>query len=518
MSIGLVGHTGFVGGHLKMQCDNITHLFNSLNIETIEGLSFDTLYLACCPAEKWKANKYPDKDTNNLIKLKGHLSKCLAKKVILISTIDVYSCNKQNEDNTPETCHTYGKNRYDFEQYISKTFSNVQIVRLPALFGFNLKKNYIYDLLHENMVENIKAKSSFQWFDMADLYHYINVYHDKKIVNLFPEPITTSEIIDIGIKSGVIHPSCKDKVSYEKGLFYCNYTKYSKTNFIYGKDDVIRKLIRFFKLEKVGRKLAISNIAWNDEKIEKLFYNYNIKHIEVAPTKIWGTWDNVDAKINPYLSGLTPVSFQALCYGCKDMDLFKSNETKENFISHMKRVIMLTTNFSSPRPPALVFGSPKLRNTYGKSKKECDDIFVNIFTLLSEFAKECSCVICLESNPKQYKCEYLYNIHECAKMVRKINSEAFKLHIDVACMTLDGVIGENMYNCILDNKDIIYHCHISEPFLNGFELPLSDHKTFAKSIKELDNIYYSIEMKNGDTGTNYDRIEEALKFIIKTYF
>lgn len=157
----LIGYTGFVGNYIKNQ-SNFDFLYNSSNINEIYGKNFDILVIAAPSAVKWKANQEPKKDLEMINGLINSLKKVKAKQVVQISTIDIYKNPINVNENTPiETngLHPYGKNRFYLEEFIRKQFETHLIVRLPALFGEGLKKNFIYDLT--NPIPNILNKDKF---------------------------------------------------------------------------------------------------------------------------------------------------------------------------------------------------------------------------------------------------------------------------------------------------------------------------------------------------------------------
>lgn len=148
----LIGHTGFVGGELSRQRD-FTAVFNSSNIESIRGQTFDRIVCAGVSAVKWLANKEPKRDWVSIQRLMECLSNVSAADFVLISTIDVYRQTAgltENDAPSTEGLHAYGLHRLRLESFIAERFPGHAIVRLPALFGTGLKKNALYDLLHDN--------------------------------------------------------------------------------------------------------------------------------------------------------------------------------------------------------------------------------------------------------------------------------------------------------------------------------------------------------------------------------
>ncbi len=210
--IALIGHTGFVGANLAAQ-RTYDHLYHSRNIDEIRGRSFDMVVCAGVNAVKWKANKEPEADWAGIQSLLEPLAEVQAKRFILISTVDVYaSPNLVTEDDEPsEDNHAYGRHRLKVERFVAGRFPVHHIVRLPGLFGNGLKKNVIYDLLHDNCLENIQPASAFQYYNLDHLTRDLDKVMDARlrVLNMATEPVSTRSIIDsfapdmdVGAKAG----------------------------------------------------------------------------------------------------------------------------------------------------------------------------------------------------------------------------------------------------------------------------------------------------------------------------
>jgi hypothetical protein len=196
----IIGDTGFVGGNLCRQ-QEFSKRYNSRNIESIQGESFDEIICAGMPAAKWIANQRPQEDLEILETLKSCLTQARADRFTLISTVDVYANPTEvDESISPDTsqAHAYGLHRYWLEEFVRERFPDHLIVRLPGLFGFGLKKNVIYDLIHKNQVEKIDAESAYQYYDLkhmgADLKKTRN--EDLRLIHLTSEPIKTRMIAE----------------------------------------------------------------------------------------------------------------------------------------------------------------------------------------------------------------------------------------------------------------------------------------------------------------------------------
>jgi hypothetical protein len=240
----LVGYSGFVGQNLLDQ-KQFDYLLNSKNINEIKNLPKNCdLYLSCLPATKWLVNKNTAADEKNIEELLSHLAKNSYRNIYLISTIDIY-CDSplgSDENITPLFNQpSYGNNRFLFEDRILHrlSYKNLKIFRLPALYGNHLKKNIIFDVLHNNNVDVINTNSSYQWYDVSDLNSDIEKYKkDKRMCfNLFPEPVPTVELLTL-LKANYIG-SHGDPVEYDYR------TTLSSTGYLYSKEESLRKIGRF---------------------------------------------------------------------------------------------------------------------------------------------------------------------------------------------------------------------------------------------------------------------------------
>lgn len=248
MTDAIIGFTGFVGGNLIRQ-HAFSDQYNSKNIDSLSGKRFDKIVCAAMPAAKWIANKHPEADRSALDKLLSNLRKVNCKTCILISTVDVYP-NPQavNEDTAIDTAtlHPYGLHRLMLEQAVRDHFESVTILRLPGLFGHGLKKNAIYDFIHDNDIHNIHSLATYQFYHLAHLWNDIERAIQFKIplLNVASEPIRMDELAD-----AVFHRSFQNHLDGPPARYDFR-TKYDvclngKNGYLYSKASIVSELIRF---------------------------------------------------------------------------------------------------------------------------------------------------------------------------------------------------------------------------------------------------------------------------------
>ncbi len=194
----LIGHTGFVGGNLLLQ-GKFDSVFSSSDIDDMRGQEYDEVYCAGAPGLKWLANKEPEQDAKAISKLIESLRLTKIKKLILISTVDVYKSPNNVDEQTiidESLLEPYGRHRHQLEKFASDYYSTL-IIRLPGLFGRGLKKNLIFDLIHGRNINGVDSRAQFQFYSLLHLTEDIKKAESLGLthLNIATEPVTIEELI-----------------------------------------------------------------------------------------------------------------------------------------------------------------------------------------------------------------------------------------------------------------------------------------------------------------------------------
>lgn len=150
MKTALVGYTGFVGSNLR-ESFQFSYLYNSKNIHKAYDTEPDLLVYAGLPAAMFKANNNPDEDYEGMLQAIKNIEAIKPKQLVLISTVAVYDKTYDVDENhiiNKDALLPYGKNRLLLENWVLENYSESLVVRLPALYGINLKKNFLFDLIN----------------------------------------------------------------------------------------------------------------------------------------------------------------------------------------------------------------------------------------------------------------------------------------------------------------------------------------------------------------------------------
>lgn len=146
----IVGYTGFVGSNIYEGAD-FDAAYNTKNISQAYGTAPELLVYAGLRAEKFLANNMPERDMALIHEAQRNIELINPDRLVLISTIDVFKNPVAVDETTPideSGLHAYGYNRAQLEKWVRANYSNALIVRLPGLFGKNIKKNFIYDYIN----------------------------------------------------------------------------------------------------------------------------------------------------------------------------------------------------------------------------------------------------------------------------------------------------------------------------------------------------------------------------------
>ena len=249
MSEALIGHSGFVGGNLSRQ-HRFSHQFNSANINSISG-NFDLIVCCGLPAAKWLANEDPAADKANITSLKKALGFVNSRMFVLISTIDVYPVLEmvdEDYDCHALVNHPYGSHRLEFEDFVRTNFENSFVIRLPGLFGEGIRKNVIYDLLNQNCLDMINVRSSFQYYDLSNLWMDISLVISCgiKLINLFTEPLTTEDVIKKFFPGAKVGDRALPEVHYNLSTKHAQIFEKSK-KYVQSQKEVMCRLRQFIE-------------------------------------------------------------------------------------------------------------------------------------------------------------------------------------------------------------------------------------------------------------------------------
>ncbi len=146
----LIGESGFVGSSLAAQGD-FGAAFGSGNIRDAHGRHFSDLFCAAAPGSMFEANRLPQEDERRIDALIADLARVRADRFVLISTIavlDRFDAGYDESAGAFQQSLAYGRNRRRLEEFCVDHFDDVLVVRLPALFGPGLKKNFMFDILN----------------------------------------------------------------------------------------------------------------------------------------------------------------------------------------------------------------------------------------------------------------------------------------------------------------------------------------------------------------------------------
>lgn len=549
----LVGNTGFVGSNI-FRNGQFNAGFDHTNIEQAYGLNPDLLIYAGVPAVKYLANQDREADFKLIKQAFDNIQKINPKQLVLISSVDVYkdSFNK-DEDAVMDKANmeAYGLNRLLLEEMVRERYPDALIVRLPALFGANIKKNFIYDLLNpapsmlneakfnelsakidflgecyerqdngfyqlkklkysqkQHLIEALKntnfsalnftdSRASYQFYNLDYLFDHIMLalQHDIKVLNIATEPVTAAEVYQY-----LYGREFTNHIADQPA----NYNFKTKHAALFGSSDgyILKRqqILEDIKYFVNPLKLAISNIGFDELDYQALA---GYQGLEIAPSKIVADPYHHQQVIVNFGQNLLEqfdlpiVSMQSIWYQVED-NLFRGGYQK--LVDLTKQAIDLAAAINCPN---IVFGSPKNR--------QMDDpvadlpIAQQFFRDITDYAAQKQLVIALEPNPTIYQTNFINTTKQAVEFVRELNLPALKVNIDL------GTIIENQEDLavIKDNIDLVNHVHISEPYLERItQRPL--HKELKKLLVDAGyNGYVSIEMK---AQTNEDVIK-TLRYV-----
>lgn len=268
-------------------------------------------------------------------------------------------------------------------------------------------------------------------------------------------------------------------------------------------------------------KLAVSNIAWlkeEEEQIARLMQELGVKYVEIAPTKQWDDPTRAPKnEANAYRDwwkqyGIEVVAFQSMLFARPDLKLFEGPKLRQEAKAYLENFIRLAGTMGAKR---MVFGSPKNRQKDDLSDEDAMVVATDFFSSLGNTAAANDVVFCIEPNAPQYGCNFITTAGQGIDLVNAVNNPGFKLHLDIACMTLAG---DDIASSIMKAAPVLEHFHISSPMLEAVEERADiEHEAAATTLRAVNyKGFISIEMRPAES-SNVKRVRKAVKFVQSVY-
>ena len=175
-------------------------------------------------------------------------------------------------------------------------------------------------------------------------------------------------------------------------------------------------------------KIAVSNIAWRlaeEEAIAQIMQALEIKGVEIATTKLWSSPsvatknDITDYKQFWRSRNIEIVAMQSLLFGRTDLTIFDNTETRKETLAYLVETIELGSKLGAK---VLVVGAPKNRKVRGLNYEQTQEIAVEVFHKIGEFAANLGINFCIEPNPEVYNCDFITNSQQGFELVNKVDS------------------------------------------------------------------------------------------------
>jgi nucleoside-diphosphate-sugar epimerase len=254
MSRALIGATGFVGSNL-LRSETFDDLYDSTNIESIRGRRYELVVCAGARAEKWRINAEPERDAAELERLRAALAAVEAERLLLVSTVDVYPEPAGVDEESPidaAALAPYGLHRLELERWCESRFDTL-VVRLPGLFGPGLKKNLVYDLLHDHRVEAVNPEGRFQLYEVRGLWAAAETAWQAglRLLNVTAEPVSAGEVAR-EVFGRTLPPLAGEAARYDVRSRHTELFG-GHDGYLFGRDETLAALARFVAEERRRR-------------------------------------------------------------------------------------------------------------------------------------------------------------------------------------------------------------------------------------------------------------------------
>lgn len=178
----LIGSHGVIGQSLQdhMRFDMV---FNSNNINQLPS-QLDTVIVAAPSGNRLAVNRGTVNDKQACNSIITAVQQAQPNHVILLGSVDSVTA--------PNT--EYGANRQYLEHALTNTVPTT-VIRLCTLIGTRIKKNMLYDIKHNQFLDEIDSGAWLQWCLLDDLPMLITQAVPGTVFDLVSEPIQNLDVM-----------------------------------------------------------------------------------------------------------------------------------------------------------------------------------------------------------------------------------------------------------------------------------------------------------------------------------
>ncbi len=244
------------------------------------------------------------------------------------------------------------------------------------------------------------------------------------------------------------------------------------------------------------RKLSISTLAFNGYDVDgiiKILKNNNIQNIDLAPLTIFKNWGiffknvyNLKSKL--HRNGIKINAIQGVFFKVRTK-LFFSSETELNKLyNHLYKLVIISKKLNAKK---IIIGSSYLRSKKNIPKVLADEKFINFFSKFKKVLKKNKIYFCIETIPKQYNEDYLYEFDHTLDLIKKINSRYILINFDTSLFHFKNF----KFNIFAKNLNKIKNIQVSSKYFKELYPISKNNKKFSKSLRNIKKLkIISLEM------------------------
>ena len=225
MTTALIGSHGVIGQSFLAQ-QPVDLEFNSNNIHTLPDYDIDLLIIAAPSGNRRLINSGTEQheiDQANVNQIIQTVFRARPRATVLFSSVDCVVAPNSN----------YGQNRYWLERAVTR-YAQAAIYRLPTLIGPLIRKNILYDIRHNQFLDQIDAGAQLQWCCLKDLSRLVAQAQPGQTQNIVSEPVLNADILT---------RFCPGLVQN----FWDNSAVYNQQPYHYSRDEIFAEMEQYLK-------------------------------------------------------------------------------------------------------------------------------------------------------------------------------------------------------------------------------------------------------------------------------